>query len=67
MFTWVLSADQFRLTELSFEPLDDLAARFFAAPLRGHEVGVFGGSGGMTEGEVDHAASDDGCEQLLML
>jgi len=62
MFTCVLSADQLRLAELHLEPLDDLAARFFATPLRGHVVGVFGGLGGMTEGEVDNASSDDRCE-----
>lgn len=63
----VLSADLLRLPELRFEPLDHLIAWLFAAPLRGHEVGVVVGLGGRIEGEVDNVASDDRREQFIVL
>ena len=63
----VLSANPLRLTELCFEPLDHLIAWLFAAPLRGHEVGVAVGFGGRIEGKVDNVTSYDRREQLIVL
>jgi hypothetical protein len=63
----VLRANLLRLPELCFEPLDHLAAWLFAAPLRGHEIGVVVGFGRRVEGEVDNVASDDRREQFMVL